>query len=285
MSLHIASLGSSFAAGPSIEPVADRFAARSGANYASLLAARLGARLTDLSASGATLSNLLYEPQFIPDHQFAPQVDRLPADADIVLVLAGGNDLGYTSGLFADTANCHWIGSFVKPGSRSTPRPPPAEGGGSGERDEQEALSPEEAGIADRYGAVLDVIHSRAPHALVLVVEYLTILGPDARPGVDFPFDARRAEHHRGVARALQRATAQAVRRRQGGGWCVLVPVAGPSLNRGLGARNPWVSGFNWRLFYSGGAYHPNAEGMRAVAEILYWKLFELGRVDDDAPR
>ena len=51
---HVASLGSSFAAGPGIEPAADRAARRSARNYPHLLAARLGAELTDLTVSGAT---------------------------------------------------------------------------------------------------------------------------------------------------------------------------------------------------------------------------------------
>ncbi|RYP58812.1 hypothetical protein DL769_008787 [Monosporascus sp. CRB-8-3] len=286
--LHIANLGSSFAAGPSIQPVADRFAARSGANYAALLAARVGARLTDLSASGATLLNLLSEPQEIPGHRFPPQVDRLPADTDVVLVLGGGDDLGYVAGFFTDTASSHWIGRFIMPD-----RPDPGElsgkegagaGEGQGKGGETTPTAPpplDEAALAERYGAVLDAIHAKAPRALVLVVEYLTMLGSDARPGVDVPFDARRAEHHRRVARTLQRATALAAQSRPRRPWCVLVPVAEPSRKHGLGAGNPWVSGFTWRLLYSGGAYHPNAEGMRAVAEILYWKLFELGVVDN----
>ncbi|KAK7745754.1 hypothetical protein SLS62_009636 [Diatrype stigma] len=311
--LHIASIGSSFAAGPSIEPVANRFAARSGANYASLLAARVGARLTDLAVSGATLRNLLSEPQAIPDpglgpspepglasglggYRFAPQVEQLPPDADIVLVLAGGDDLGYVGGLLTDTANSHWIGRFITPVADQSASALPSSdgddgggGGGGGNGSENESskatatpIPLDEAALADSYGAVLDAVHARVPGALVLAVEYLTMLGPDARPGTrDVPFAAERAAHHRRVAVVLQRATARAVMARQGPGqnWCVLVPVTEPSKGHGLGARNAWVSGFSWRLLYSGGAYHPNAEGMKAVAEILYWKLFELGRV------
>ncbi|RYP29463.1 hypothetical protein DL767_006732 [Monosporascus sp. MG133] len=287
--LHIANLGSSFAAGPSIQPVADRFAARSGANYAALLAARVGARLTDLSASGATLLNLLSEPQEIPGHRFPAQIDRLPADTDVVFVLGGGDDLGYVAGFFTDTASSHWIGRFITPDRPHQGEGTGNEGAGAGEgQGKGQRATPttplrplDEAALAERYGAVLDAIHAKVPHALVLVVEYLTMLGPDARPGVDVPFDARRAAHHRQVARMLQRATALAAQARSRLPWCVLVPVTEPSRKHGLGAGNPWVSGFTWRLLYSGGAYHPNAEGMRAVAEILYWKLFELGVVDD----
>lgn len=61
--LNIASLGSSYAAGPGIPPTVDRAASRSSKNYAHILAARLAARLTDLSVSGAIMANLINEPQ------------------------------------------------------------------------------------------------------------------------------------------------------------------------------------------------------------------------------
>lgn len=79
--LCIASLGSSFAAGPGIAPVIDAKAGRSGANYACLLFTRLGdnAALTDLSVSGATPRNILNEPQVVDKHTtFAPQIEGPP---------------------------------------------------------------------------------------------------------------------------------------------------------------------------------------------------------------
>ena len=94
---HIVSLGSSFAAGPSIEPTVDVDALRSGRNYAALLAQRLGARHTDLSVSGATTANVLSEPQrpfsarwWQRPRMLAAQVDGIPADADVALVTIGG---------------------------------------------------------------------------------------------------------------------------------------------------------------------------------------------------
>ena len=92
---HLAALGSSFAAGPGIEPVADRLAMRSVRNYAHIVATRLGLRLTDLTVSGATTVTILSEPQRVLWRRFPPQVSWLPVDADVVTVTAGGNDLGY----------------------------------------------------------------------------------------------------------------------------------------------------------------------------------------------
>lgn len=88
---HIAALGSSFAAGPGIDPIIDQAAMRSGRNYPHLLAEQLGARLTDLTVSGATTATILGEPQITMDGtQFAPQIYGLPVDAYLVTVTAGG---------------------------------------------------------------------------------------------------------------------------------------------------------------------------------------------------
>jgi lysophospholipase L1-like esterase len=84
----IAALGSSYAAGPGIPPVVNRAAMRSGRNYPHLLADALGAQLTDLTVSGATTSTILDTSQRVP-----PQLTQLPADADLVLITAAGNDL------------------------------------------------------------------------------------------------------------------------------------------------------------------------------------------------
>ncbi|WPH05037.1 SGNH hydrolase-type esterase domain-containing protein [Acrodontium crateriforme] len=92
--LHIAALGSSFASGPNIEPVENEAAGRSKRNYAHQLAEKLDAKLTDLTVSGATILNLLHEPQIVGwTSVFPPQVDSLPTDADIVTVTCGGNDM------------------------------------------------------------------------------------------------------------------------------------------------------------------------------------------------
>ncbi|KAI0008517.1 SGNH hydrolase [Xylariaceae sp. FL0662B] len=270
MPLHIASLGSSFAAGPSIPPVADEAAGRSGANFACLAARRAGARLTDATVSGATLLNLTTEPQDCGGgHVFRPQIESLPADADVVFVLGGGNDIGYVGGLFDDTLRAHWVlGGLLSLLRAGTGAP----------------MAPEDQlgvdGLATRYGEVLDAIHAKAPKATVLVVEYFTLLGPDVRPGVDVVFNADRVAHHRKVAASLNEATSKAVEER--GAWCKLVPVAEPSASHAIGSAEPWVSGFSWKLFYAGGAYHPRAEGMKAVADMVYNKLVELGLVEDE---
>lgn len=72
----MASLGSSYAAGPGLT-----------INYPHLIASKLGANLTDLSISGSLLKNI------------GSQISGIPSDADIVTITSGGNDLNYVAGL------------------------------------------------------------------------------------------------------------------------------------------------------------------------------------------
>ena len=106
--IKIAALGSSFAAGPSIDPVIDQAAMRSGRNYPHQLAEKLDADLVDLTVSGATLLNVLNEPQTTRSGEvFPPQLEGLPPDADIVTLTGGGNDLCYGHVMIRDLSLIH----------------------------------------------------------------------------------------------------------------------------------------------------------------------------------
>ena len=98
--LVVAALGSSFAAGPGIEPIADQVAMRSARNYAHLFADRVGAELVDLTVSGASTANVVDTPQQTMTGQtLPPQIDGVPVDADIVTITAGGNDLQFAGAM------------------------------------------------------------------------------------------------------------------------------------------------------------------------------------------
>ena len=60
---HMVSLGSSFAAGPGLEPIVNRPAMRSQHNYAHLVANQLGATLVDATVAGATTATILQKAQ------------------------------------------------------------------------------------------------------------------------------------------------------------------------------------------------------------------------------
>ncbi|KAI8954325.1 SGNH hydrolase-type esterase domain-containing protein [Xylaria longipes] len=264
MPLRIASLGSSFAAGPNIAPVENGSAGRSGANYAHLVAKRVGGSLTDLSVCGATLLHLLDTPQNAGGKVFPPQIEDLPADSEVVLVLGGGNDIGYIGGLFEDTLQRSWPGSLLLYLQGADP-----------DREAKTRLQLDVDGLAQRYAAVLDAIHRKAPQAHVLVVEYQAVLGPDTRPNEDVVFGPDRIAHHREVAARLLEATHKAVHGREE--WCSTVGIAEASETHAVGAEFPWIFGFTWKHFYQGCAYHPRPEGMVPIADLVYAKMVQLG--------
>jgi lysophospholipase L1-like esterase len=239
--LLIASLGSSYASGPGIDPQINAAAGRSGNNYAHLLTARLdNATLTDLSISGATLNTILNRTQTAGGVTFAPQLEGVPADADLVLLLGGGNDIGYNGGLVGD-ANSTF----------------------------------DDAALTAEYATVLDAIHAKAANAQVIAITYLTVLGGDViplpEPGANVPFNASRVAYHQDVAERLRQATVKAVEGRRA--WAEVLDVVEPSWGHGLGSAEPWMRGNE-----EPARYHPLAEGHVAVADLLYKRLDVLSK-------
>ncbi|MBD9729867.1 SGNH/GDSL hydrolase family protein [Streptomyces caniscabiei] len=254
---HIAALGSSYAAGPGIEPIADRRAHRSSRNYPHLLAERLDAALTDLTISGSTTETITSTPQRFLFRTFAPQLDGLPADADLVTITVGGNDLHYISsmvrlglaGRFSSRPLTRPLGAVVK--RRGVPRP------------SKDDIDRTAAGLAQ----VVKEVRGRAKGARVLLVDYLTVVGPDTGYGRATPFDAatladfRRLGGH--VADVFTRAATRT--------GAELVGMGELSRDHALGSPQPWVTGLPERLSGSSlrGAFHPNSAGMQAVADAI----------------
>jgi hypothetical protein len=102
-----------------------------------------------------------------------------------------------------------------------------------------------------------------------VLVDYLTVV-PDHRRD-EFPM----SEEHRllcaDVGRRLEAATAAAAR----ACGADLVAVSGTSRDHAVGAAEPWVTGWEFGDLLAGGVapYHPNAAGMRAVADLLVQRL------------
>ena len=91
------SLGDSYVSSPLTGPSAGPppGCLRSTNNYPHLVAARIGARLTDVSCSGATTKDFS-NPQMTNAGTNPPQYDALTRKADLVSVGIGGNDIGFT---------------------------------------------------------------------------------------------------------------------------------------------------------------------------------------------
>lgn len=252
---HIASLGSSFAAGPGIEPVENRAAMRSARNYPHLLAERLRAELTDLTVSGATTATILDTPQRMRGHVFPPQIQGLPADADLVTITAGGNDLKYAGSMIAsgyagrlsERMLTRPLGTLLA--RRGVSAPAPAD------------IDRAAAGLA----RIVEVVHAKAPEARVLLVDYVTVLGPGTVPGRDVPFDAVTLDALRRLGDQVTEAFATAAKR----SGAELVQVSARSRDHALGSADPWSRGLPPRIRDLASAFHPSAAGMRGVTAAI----------------
>jgi lysophospholipase L1-like esterase len=250
----IAALGSSFAAGPTLEPVADRAAMRSARNYPSLLAESLGAALVDLTVSGATVATILDVPQVIaPRVQFPPQIDGLPAAADLVTITTGGNDI-------------RLIGSMMFIGwLRHEPEGPRVK---LMRADHQDGIPVPTPALVEAVAAglarIVAAVRSRAPRARVMLVDYLTVLDAESR-SLAVEYAAEELAAFRMLQDSLVRAHALAAER----SGAELLAMSGMSRGHGLGSAEPWVFDFIPEARRTAGSFRPNAAGMAAVAATL----------------
>ncbi|WP_072847047.1 SGNH/GDSL hydrolase family protein [Rhodococcus tukisamuensis] len=163
-------IGDSAAAGPLL-PDQDMSAPgclRSHLNYPAVVAAELGATLTDVSCSSARTANITNTPQRTFSGTATPQLDALNRDTDLVTVTIGANDFN----LFTTALSC------------ANPLPQPT---GSSCRDKFNAGGRNQqrdqiAGWAPTWGAMLDQVRERAPYAEIAVVGYGTYLRPGGCP-------------------------------------------------------------------------------------------------------
>ena len=256
---HVVVLGSSFAAGPGIEPILNEAARRSGRNYGTLVAEKLGARLTDLSVSGATTDNILHTAQKTSWNPFAPpfppQIESLPSDATIVLVTAGGNNLGYSAG----SIKAAFV-AYLKQRSYLTWPLGYALGYGTaiptiGQQEIEGAVK----GLVD----VVQAVRVKAPAARILLVDYLTVFSESSTPeNAQVPLALEEMQALRSIGLQLDNAFAQSAT----SSGATLVKASTLSARHGIGTEDPWVTGFSRTVI----PFHPNAKGMEMVAkEIL----------------
>jgi lysophospholipase L1-like esterase len=242
-------LGSSMAAGPGIRPAAPGapfFARRSARNYPHLVAERLGLQLVDVTYSGATTAHVLRDRQ----HGAPPQADALDGSEHLVTVTIGGNDAGYVPLLFAAT-----LPSVV--------RTLPAIGGALRELLDPAARDRALDGVAGSLRTVGETLRSRAPQARIVFVDYLTLLPPPGVPAPPLSDDV--ADLGRHVAQRLAELTAEAA---QATG-CEVVRAAQASRDHHAWSADPWTMGAGSFLPWRPKPFHPNAAGMRAVADLV----------------
>lgn len=245
-------LGSSMAAGPGIRPRAagaPRWSGRSARNYPHLVAERLNLDLVDVTFSGATTAHLLAEPQ----RGAPPQISALDGSETLVTVTIGGNDVGYVPLLMA---------ASLPRGARRMP----LLGGWVSELLDREARDRALAGVSDSLCAVGRAVRERAPGARIVFVDYLTLLPPAGVSAPPLP-DAD-ADLGRHVAATLERHTADAA----AATGCEVVHAAAASKDHHAWSSEPWTTTparYVVPLPGRPAPLHPNAAGMRAVAELV----------------
>jgi lysophospholipase L1-like esterase len=266
MSTYVA-LGSSYAAGPGIAPVVNAGALRSGRNYAHQIAGRLSLQLTDVTCSGATTANILRTPQRTFTGSMRPQIEAVTSVTRLVTITAGGNDVAYI-GALTKGSNASALAQ------RLSALPEQLTGrlrGSAGYRTRPGQFDAVTASLTE----IVRQVRTRAPEARVMLVDYLTVLGPDARTGTRLPLAAAQISQVRETAAALAGAFARAA------ALCGadLVKASGASAGHGLGSAEPWVTGFQFGNPFRGGPvpYHPNLAGMTAVAGLVAEQLRQAG--------
>jgi lysophospholipase L1-like esterase len=242
-------LGSSMAAGPGIRPSAAGApfgSGRSARNYAHLVAERLNLDLVDVTFSGATTAHLLADRQ----RSARPQIEALDGSEELVTITIGGNDVGYVPLLMAGS-----LPAVVR-------RLPPI---AARLRELFDRGAREKAldGIEATLHAVGAAVRQRSPRARVTFVDYLTLLPPDGEAAA--PLSAEHADLGRLVATRLEEATAAAA---QATG-CELLRAGHASRSHHGWSADPWAVAAGLPLPWRPAPFHPNAEGMRAVADLI----------------
>ncbi|MGH3941223.1 MAG: SGNH/GDSL hydrolase family protein [Pseudonocardiaceae bacterium] len=260
---HYVALGDSFAAGPFILPQrTDPIGcARSTRNYPALVAQDLRvAEFTDVSCSRAVTGNMT-AAQAVPLGSNPPQFDALRRDTDLVTVSIGGNDMG-----FADIVTTCGLMSVTDP--LGAPCKRQATAGGS------DVYAERIIAVAPKIAGVLQGIRERSPNARVLLVSYLRLLPPAIGCWPIVPIARGDVPYLDGLHQQLNAVLAE----QAGTHGAVFVDAYAASLGHDM-CQAPsvkWVEGFiPTRTAFP---IHPNAQGMRAVADLTLSTLSSSAR-------
>jgi lysophospholipase L1-like esterase len=253
------------AAGPGIAPRAPgspRLAGRSARNYPHLVAERMGYTLHDVTYSGATTANLLTEAQ----NGAPPQLTALDGSEDLVTVTVGGNDVGYVPYLMAAALPrvlraLPVIGRSIRDLLEDRP------GTGDDGTDNPDNYL---RAVRDSLYEVARTIREAAPAATVIFVDYLTLLPPPGEPAS--PLTPEHADVGRGIGAALAAVTADVANVT----GCRLVRASEASQDHHAWSAVPWTTRPGLPLPWGTAPLHPNAAGMRAVADLVVAALSDV---------
>lgn len=222
---------------------------RSTNNYPHLVATATGARLTDVSCSGAQTRDFA-APQTVSGGTNPPQYRALGASTQLVTVGIGGNDIGFSE----------IVRACVSPTPFGTPCRDRYTAGGT------DRIRARIAVLAGRLDTVLDEVRARSPRAKILIVGYPAILpptGPGCYPVV--PYTAGDVAYLRGVLDTLNTTIADAAD--DGGATYVdtYTPTLGHDVCQVPGVK--WIEGLVPTA--PAAPVHPNALGAAALSRTV----------------
>ncbi|MFG2133519.1 SGNH/GDSL hydrolase family protein [Streptomyces sp. NPDC048751] len=246
--LRYVALGDSYAATPLVPPADPTSPAclRSQAGYPRIAAEALGAALTNVSCSGATVDHLSTSQYPGTSRQY----DALTPATDLVSITIGGND----TGLFTQALNC--VNILPQPYGTSCAQQNTA-GGTDKIKARIDAWAP-------AFAKVLDEIGEQAPHAKVFVVGYGNYVRPDGCHPAQ-PFWQQDANYLQGAINhlgAVLKKTAE-----EHGAAFVDTYTLGVGHDICADPADRYIEGLVPTS--AGTPLHPNAAGARAIGQAL----------------
>ncbi len=257
-------LGSSYAAGPDSNGVIDTRCMRTGDDYPHLLAAALRLTLTDVSCSGSIIPDILHRAQ--PARADAPQIDAVTPDTDLVTVTTGGNDVQYIGRLTAISCANELARAATTAATRHC----------RNEHARRPPLPADFVRLEREFVDVVDAVHRRSPHALVVIVNYLPVLDTRATTCPSVPLSPAEAATAVTTFDGLRVATAAAARATAS----ILVDAAFYGADHTACSSAPWVYGYRMPA-----PYHPNADGRAAMAKLAAAAIVASGLSSSVTPR
>ncbi|MBA2954831.1 SGNH/GDSL hydrolase family protein [Nocardioides sp. MAH-18] len=241
-------LGDSYTAAPLVPPTdTSTICLRSQKNYPAIVTEGLpGARLTDVSCSGATTLNVTTR-QEAQTGGVPPQLRAVRPGTELVTIGLGGND----EALFGTMlVRCTQL---AKQEPQGTPCSDELQDGVDGTLDR----------TRDNLVEVVQRVRRRAPDARVLLVGYPQIV-PESGTCPDLPLAAGDYPFVRSVNERLAGAVEHAAEDADAD----YVDVWTPSAGHDICGAEPWINGRVTKLD-TALAYHPLAVEQQAVAELV----------------
>jgi lysophospholipase L1-like esterase len=177
----------------------------------------------------------------------------VPRDADLVTITAGGNDVSYSGSMI----RLAWANSL------RARRPTRLIGAALGTKPIPTITAADGGRAAYGLARTVEGVRARASNARVLLVDYLSVVGENTMTAAAVPLDEAAISVYRTIGEQLAEAFAAAAST----SGAELVRVSELSRAHALGSGDPWVRGFRPRPTFV--PFHPNAAGMRAVADEI----------------